>query len=64
MMSQLQIGRIEVRSIETPLTDHCNLKCAGCDHASPHMGASFLDVDSLADDLTVLSSAMKAEEFR
>jgi len=58
------IGRLEVESIETPLTQHCNLRCAACDHASPFRPKSFLEVGPFARDLGVLSRAMRAEEFR
>ena len=55
---------IRVRGIETVVTDHCNLKCANCNQASPHLAESFLDPDELKADLASLSQVMRAEEFR
>ena len=56
--------RIRVQSLETPLTDHCNLSCAGCDHASPFLAERFLDLDLFSRDLHKLAGAMRAREFR
>lgn len=64
MIFRKQRAPIEVESLETPLTEHCNLKCAACDHASPHLAEKALVVDSLAKDLSVLSRVMKAKEYR
>jgi hypothetical protein len=55
---------MQVNSLETPVTQHCNLKCAGCDHASPLLPQSFLDIDQFERDLDVLNGAMHAHEFR
>jgi organic radical activating enzyme len=55
---------IRVKSIETPVTDHCNLKCAGCDHISPHITVKYVEANQLAADLSVLRRAMRADEFR
>lgn len=60
----LPVRRLAVKSLEAPLTQHCNLRCAACDHASPFQPKSFLDVRGLARDLDVLSRAMRADEFR
>lgn len=57
-------AKLAVKSLETPVTQHCNLRCAACDHASPFLAKSFLDVSLLARDLDVLGRAMRAEEFR
>ncbi|HET6621055.1 MAG TPA: radical SAM protein [Dongiaceae bacterium] len=60
----LPIRKLAVESLETPLTQHCNLRCAACDHASPFHSKSFLDMNLLARDLDVLSRVVRAEEFR
>lgn len=60
------IGRnaLEVKSLEVPVTQHCNLRCAACDHGSPLLGKSFLDLERFAQDLSVLKWAMRTDEFR
>ena len=60
------IGRstLAVKSLEVPVTQHCNLRCAACDHGSPLLGKSFLDLERFAQDLSVLKWAMRADEFR
>jgi hypothetical protein len=60
----LPLRKLAVESLETPVTQHCNLRCNACDHASPLHPKSFLDVKLLARDLDLLSRVMRAEEFR
>jgi organic radical activating enzyme len=55
---------IKVNSLETPITRHCNLRCAACDHASSYLSKSFLNVEKFERDLRLLAKAMVAEEFR
>jgi organic radical activating enzyme len=55
---------IRVKSLETPVTRHCNLRCAACDHASSYLSKSFLDAGQFERDLNVLKKAMTADEFR
>jgi len=55
---------LQVKSLEAPLTEHCNLKCAGCNQASPHMEEKSLAVKELARDLSVLTKVMKTNEFK
>jgi organic radical activating enzyme len=55
---------IKVNSLETPITRHCNLRCAACDHASSYLSKSFLNVERFERDLRLLAKAMVAEEFR
>jgi organic radical activating enzyme len=56
--------RIKVNSLETPITRHCNLRCAACDHASSYLRESFLNVERFERDLRLLAKAMVAQEFR
>lgn len=57
-------ARLAVNSLEIPLTQHCNLRCAACDHASPFNPQSFLDIKQIRSDLDVLGHAMCAKELR
>src|SRR5215510_8441901 len=59
------LGRkLKVQSLEVPVTQHCNLRCAACDHGSPLLGKSFLDLEQFAQDLTVLKWAIRTDEFK
>lgn len=51
-------------SIEISATDHCNLSCAQCNHASPHLARSFADTTSIARDLDALATVIRAGELR
>src|SRR5262245_48374811 len=61
---KLKVQSLEVQSLEVPVTQHCNLRCAACDHGSPLLGKSFLDLEQFAQDLTVLKWAMRTNEFK
>src|ERR1700691_3146721 len=49
---------------EYNLTEHCNLKCAGCDHSSPLLPTKFADVALFQRDLTVLSQVLHLGELK
>lgn len=51
-------------AIEFNLTEHCNLSCTHCDHASPVMPTKFADLKSFTQDVEVLSTALQAREFK
>lgn len=57
-MSVIQRG-----SIEYNLTEHCNLKCLGCDHNSPVMPEKFADLASFRREMTALSSALHVQQI-
>lgn len=44
-----------VLSFEVALTEHCNLKCAGCDHFSPVAEPEFADIKEFTRDFERLS---------
>jgi len=56
--------RFTVRSVEYPVTDHCNLSCRHCDHASPLLPAKLADVGQYQRDVERLARVLCAEEFR
>ena len=60
-MSQHKIQR---PAIEYNLTEHCNLRCAGCDHASPHLPRMFADIESFQRDLLALAQVCHFDELR
>jgi organic radical activating enzyme len=51
-------------AIEFNLTQHCNLRCAHCDHASSMLPKGFADLASFARDVEVLSTVLSAGEFK
>jgi hypothetical protein len=38
-----QVVKIEQRAADYNLTEHCNLRCAGCDHSSPLLPKKFAE---------------------
>jgi len=46
------------------LVEHCNLKCRGCDKASPHLPASFSSIDQFASDIDALKNILRVEMFK
>jgi len=50
-------------SVEYSLTDHCNLACYGCDHASPLLPPSFADRSSFEADIGRLSEVLSLERL-
>ncbi|KIG19152.1 hypothetical protein DB30_04617 [Enhygromyxa salina] len=55
---------LRVASVEFNLTEHCNLSCYGCDHASPLMAKAFLDHASFCRDLDALAGVMRTHELK
>lgn len=51
-------------SLEYPITNHCNLSCIHCDHASPLLPTSFADLNVYHDDLTALAAVLVTRDFR
>ena len=56
-------GKILTRSLEVNLTAHCNLRCYGCDHASPVHAEAYLSVEELEKDLAALAPVYHVFEF-
>jgi organic radical activating enzyme len=57
-------GKIERPSVEYNLTEHCNLACHGCDHASPLLPEKFASLEQFKADLGALAPVYHAREFR
>jgi hypothetical protein len=60
----MEPSRIEGRAIEYNVVDHCNLRCARCDHASPTLGRRFADLAAFRHDLTALSAVLRVRELK
>ncbi len=57
-------GRIQTRSLEAHVVDHCNLTCAECCSLSPHLPRWFADPDQLARDLALAARAVAPRVFK
>lgn len=53
-----------LKALEISTTDHCNLKCAQCNHASPHLARRFTPITTIRNDLEALRPAVQAGELR
>jgi organic radical activating enzyme len=58
------IPKIVQRAADYNLTEHCNLRCAGCDHSSPLLPKKFADVAQFQRDLAVLAQVMHLGELK
>jgi len=57
-------GKIHRRSVEYNLTEHCNLRCRGCGHASPLLPEKFASLAAFRADLEALAEAFHSDELR
>jgi len=55
---------IDVHSLEYPITEHCNLRCANCDHASPILNERFAALERFSSDLKAVAPFMRADDLR
>lgn len=56
--------KVRLFGIEYNLTEHCNLSCYHCDHASPLMAKTFASLEDYERDVTTIAEAVHVEEFR
>lgn len=63
-MATRMSDRINVIAVTWNMTDHCNLTCANCNHASPLLDRKFLDLDQFEKDLGALQGVLHAEEIK
>lgn len=57
-------GRLRRPAAEINLTEHCNLKCAGCNHASHLLPKRFVALDTVKRDLEKLATVMLLDELK
>ena len=57
-------GRILREAVEYSVVDHCNLRCAGCDHAAPQLTRRFADPEAFAADMEALSRHLHVRVLR
>jgi len=58
------IAPIEIPGFEYNLTEHCNLACHGCDHASPLLPEKFARLGDFVRDLEALAGVLHAGDLR
>ena len=56
--------KVRLLGVEYNLTEHCNLSCYHCDHASPLMPTKFASLEEYERDIRALAEAVHVEEFR
>ncbi len=57
-------GRVQTRSLEAHIVDHCNLRCAECCSLSPYLPRWFADPAELDRDLRLARRALAPEWFK
>ena len=55
--------KLAIKKLEVDLTDHCNLRCNGCDHASNILPPKFHDVERILGDLTRVAQFVRFDEL-
>jgi 4Fe-4S single cluster domain len=56
--------KLSVSAMEYNLTEHCNLSCYQCDHASPLLAKKFASLADFERDMRALSQAVHLGELR
>ncbi|MDF1739217.1 MAG: radical SAM protein [Verrucomicrobiales bacterium] len=57
-------GRIQTRSLEVHIVDHCNLRCWGCCSLSPVSAKSFYDPDHMKRQLSLVGKAISPRRLK
>lgn len=55
--------KIERGSVSYELTEHCNLRCSSCDHASPWMDQRFASLAEYERDMMALTTVLHANHI-
>jgi hypothetical protein len=61
---QVHDGRVQTRSLEAHIVDHCNLTCAECCSLSPLLPAWLADPDSISNDLRKAAKVLSPAVFK
>jgi organic radical activating enzyme len=57
-MAKAPVRKIRRRTVEYSLTEHCNLSCYNCDHASPLLDTKFASLEEFSRDVRALAKVM------
>lgn len=63
-MTSAPVPKLTRLSVEVGLTEHCNIKCHACAHASPLLPEKFASLAGFVRDIEALSAAFHASELR
>lgn len=58
------VPKLTRTSVEVSLTDHCNIRCYACAHASPLLAKKFASLEGFSRDLETLATAFHSKELR
>ena len=61
---RVEAGRVQTRSLEAHIVDHCNLTCAECCSLSPLLPAWYASPESIANDLRKAARVLKPGVFK
>ncbi|WP_027816407.1 GTP 3',8-cyclase MoaA family protein [Paraburkholderia bannensis] len=61
---RVQHGRVQTRSLEAHIVDHCNLTCAECCSLSPLLPEWYAQPDALANDLRMAAKVLQPGVFK
>jgi MoaA/NifB/PqqE/SkfB family radical SAM enzyme len=63
-MRNVPTSKLSRLSVEYNLTEHCNLSCYACDHASPLLPIKFASVEEFSRDFEALASVFHSRQLR
>lgn len=63
-MTAAPVDKLTRLSVEYSLTEHCNISCHACAHASPLLPEKFADLDDFIRDFEALGAAFHSRELR
>ena len=63
-MPGASVHKLHRLSVEYSLTEHCNISCHACAHASPLLPEKFADIDDFSRDFEALAAAFHSQELR
>lgn len=63
-MTRASATKLTRVSVEYSLTEHCNIRCYACAHASPLLAEKFANLESFRRDLEALATAFHSQELR
>ncbi|HHW11940.1 MAG TPA: radical SAM protein [Firmicutes bacterium] len=58
------MDKIQRLAIEYNLTEHCNLRCANCDHSANMLPKKFATIEQFKKDLEALSEVLHVQELK
>lgn len=63
-MTGVSATKLTRLSVEVSLTEHCNIRCHACAHASPLLSPKFAALEAFSRDLEALATAFHSDELR